>query len=89
MRKPYFIAIHLEVMSVLGREHLRPSDLSNLPHTDSGFWGVYINIVTDSTGEVVGINIGSGIAHCIYVRITGCLGHHLKNNRSLSRNSKV
>lgn len=86
-RKPYFIAIPPEVMSALGREHLRPSDLLDLPRTDSSFWGVYINIVTDSTGEVVGIYIGSSIAHCTYVRITGCLGHHLENNRSLSRNS--
>ncbi|RFN44376.1 hypothetical protein FIE12Z_11418 [Fusarium flagelliforme] len=51
MRESYSMAIPLEVMSALGREHLRPSDLLDLLHTDRSFWGVYINLVTDSTGE--------------------------------------
>ena len=52
MREPYPIAIP---RAVLGREHLHPPALLDLPHIDSSLWGIYINIVTDSTGEVVGI----------------------------------
>ena len=66
MREPYPIAIP---RAVLGREHLHPPALLDLPHIDSSLWGIYINIVTDSTGEVVEIYIGSSVAYRTYIRI--------------------
>ena len=66
MREPYPIAIP---RAVLGREHLHRPALLDLPHINSSFWSIYINIVTDSTGEVARIYIGSSVAYRTYISI--------------------
>jgi hypothetical protein len=82
LRKPLFGGISQEVMSLLGRPNLSPYDLLDLPTIDDNFrlWGVYINIVLDSSGNIVGIYIGSSVAYRTYISITGRVCAHLKNS---------
>ncbi|CAG7556059.1 unnamed protein product [Fusarium equiseti] len=58
-----------QALSVGFRSILQRLEISDCPWS---FWGIYINIVTDSTGEVVGIYIGLSVVYRTFHAIPKC-----------------